>query len=333
MSIEIEIDGIDADRWNELVTSSPHGTPFHRHEALDLMDQFSNASVHLLVGYKGEEPAGLFPIFERSVGPLTTILSPPPDLKVPYLGPILLNTEKLKRRKLDRRHRRFIDACLRMIDERFGPDYQYLRTNFRYDDPRPLLWNGFTATPKHTYLVDLTRDEQDLFMAFSADVRKNVREGEEVDYDIYQGGPDDIEWVIDQVAQRHRQQGLPYRVPSEFAIGLHEHLPEGALKTYVCTMDGSRISGHLVMSMDSILYSWQSIGRMDAQIAGTDLVHWEIIRDGIASDHRYYDLVGANNARLSGYKAKFAPVLRCYYRMEQGPWYMRTLASMYNRLQ
>ena len=93
------------------------GTLFHRWGALEVIEAHSGATMHPLVGYKGQEPVGLFPGFGVTTAGLGTLFSPPPNLLVPYLGPALLNYEKLSTRKAERRHQQFVEESLALVFE------------------------------------------------------------------------------------------------------------------------------------------------------------------------------------------------------------------------
>ena len=96
--MSVEVTRTDGDGWNGHVERSPEATPFHRLEALELFAEYADAELHLLVGTKGQEPVGVFPLFVRRQFGVATAFSPPPALRVPYLGPATLNMAKLKPR-------------------------------------------------------------------------------------------------------------------------------------------------------------------------------------------------------------------------------------------
>ncbi|MFO7834525.1 MAG: GNAT family N-acetyltransferase, partial [Halohasta sp.] len=101
----------DPTEWNDLVERSPQATPFHRAESLGVMADHADATLHPYVGYKGQEPVGIFPIFELSKGPVTAAFSPPPKQKISYLGPALVS-QNGKQRRREKTNSRFITACL-----------------------------------------------------------------------------------------------------------------------------------------------------------------------------------------------------------------------------
>ncbi len=329
MTIEItETD--DGDEWNKHVERATHTTPFHRYEALDHLADAADAELRLLVGYKGQEPVGLFPIFETTTGPFRTVYSPPPHLEVYYLGPVLLDLGQLKQRKAERRHRRFIENSLELIDEEIDPDYVDVRTVDRYTDLRPFTWEEFDVSPSYTYLVDLTAD--DLLMQFSRDARSNVRSREDADCTIREGDTDGLETIIEQVRQRHEEQGKEYRLDPSFVTELSERLPDGCVRPYVCEHDSEIVGGIVTLEYGDTIYRWQGGTKRDVEFAVNDMLDWHIMQDAQSRGRTRYDLVGANLPRLCRYKSKFGPEPTAYYTAQRKTTKMEAVTSVYRRL-
>ena len=333
-SVGVEVvraDGSDREQWNSIVERSPHGTLLHRYEALEVLATHSNTRLHPLIGYVGEEPIGVFPLFELSKGPLTAVFSPPPDLKVHHLGPALVNFEKLKRRKADKRNQRFIESCLDVVS---GLDSQYtnVRTDVRYTDVRPFAWNGFDVTTRYTYVIDLTLGADELLARFNSEARSNIRREYDVDYEIREGNADAIPRIIDHVKARHEEKGKTFPVTTAFVKDLYERLPAGTIRPYVCTVDGQFAGGHVVFNYGDTVFTWVGAAKHDVPIPVNDLLEWRVISDGIEGGLRRYDLAGANNPHLCTYKAKFAPDIERYQEMRKTPPGMDFLTGMYGRV-
>ncbi len=330
MTIEIqEADDSTLERWNSYVEQSDGTTPFHRREALAHLAETANAEVRYLVGYKGQEPVGLFPIFVTTKGPFRLVYSPPPHLEVYYLGPALLNFSKLKQRKAERRHREFIDGALAWIDEEIDPSYMDIRTVDEYTDLRPFAWNGFDVSPSYTYILDLTTE--DLLMQFSRDARSNVRNRDE-DCTIREAGVEGIEAVISQIQARHAAQGKEYRITPEFVTELYERLPDGRVRPYVCERDGDILGGMVTLEAGDTIYRWQGGAKSDVEFPINDLLDWHIIQDARERGLTRYDLVGANLPRLCRYKSKFGPDPVAYYTVQRKTTRMQAVTGMYRRL-
>ncbi|WP_458189378.1 lipid II:glycine glycyltransferase FemX [Haladaptatus sp. NG-WS-4] len=331
MTIEIrEATGDSLDEWNSYVERSKHTTPFHRGEALSHLAQTANAKLRPLVGYKGQEPVGLFPLFETTMGPFRMVYSPPPHLEVYYLGPALLNFEKLKQRKAERRHREFIDGCLDRVDEEIDPDYLDVRTVDEYSDVRPFSWNEFDVSPSYTYVLDITKD--DLLMTFSSDARSNIRSRDEGDWTIREAGVEGIERVITQIQNRHEAQDKEYRIDPAFVTELYDRLPDGQVRPYVCERDDEIVGGLVTLENDDTIYRWQGGAKPDVDFPINDVLDWHIIQEAKSRGLSRYDLVGANLPRLCRYKSKFGPEPVPYYIAKRRTTRMRAVTDVYRRL-
>lgn len=260
-----ELDGRD-----DLVRSSPDGTPFHRRSALRALADNSGTTLHPLVGYKGEEPVGVFPVFAYSKLGVRVAFSPPPHLRVLYLGPTRCNVEKLKRRRAEKRHRRFIEAALDWVDHVVGPRYVHVRTVPSYPDPRPFAWNGFDVTPRHTYRVDLSVGEEQVLERFSRDARRRVQ----MDVDelaVRVGEREHVAAILDQVRSRFEEQGERFGLSTGFATDLYDRLADENLRPYVCTVDSEFVGGALVLRDDTTVYGWQGGAKPDVDLPVNDL--------------------------------------------------------------
>lgn len=320
----------DLDRWDDLVRSSRGGTLFHRRSALRVLADHSDTTLHPLVGYKGQEPVGVFPVFAYSKAGVNAAFSPPPDLRVPYLGPVLCNFEGLKQRRTEKRHRRFVEAALDWVDDIVGPRYVHVRTVPSYPDPRPFQWNGFDATPRHTYHVDLSLGAQTLLDRFSSDARRNV----DVEADgvaIRTGDRDHTAAIFDQVRERFEEQGERFGVPTSFATDLYDRTADGSVRPYICTVDGEFVGGVLVLRDETTIYGWQGGVKTDADVPLNDLLDWHIMREAMDDERTVYDLVGANTPRLCEYKSKFAPEVCTYYSLERAGPTTKVAVEAYRR--
>lgn len=333
MSIDIRrLDRPFAEEWNDLLGHTPRRSPFHRAEALSVIADHSGQTLHPLAGYKGQELVGLFPVFTFERGPLTVAFSPPPDLKVSYLGPVMTGLSHLSANKAERRRRRFVDAALSWLDEEYSPRYVHLRTSTAYDDPRPFAWSGFEGTPRFTYEVDVSREPEELFDQFTRDVRTNVRDAEKRSVTRV-GGHEDARTITRQVRSKYADQGIGFHVTESFVVDLYDALPDGAVRPLVCEVDGSFAGGSLVLEDDDAAYGWMGSVAPSIDVDVNDLVHWRVIEDAAERDLDTYDLVGANDARLSRFKSKFTPSLARYYELTRSGPAMAVAERLYRRVQ
>jgi hypothetical protein len=318
MSITVtRLDDTESNRWDDHVATSPDTTPFHQWAGLEAVADYSGWTLHPLVGYNGDQPVALLPLFERSTGRQTLVRSPPGLLESFPLGPAFLNLGGTKQRKAERRRTEFVDAAEAWLDDHLDPSYVHLRPGPAVSDVRPFHWNGYESTPHYTYVVDLTPDPEDLLGSFSRDARTNVRDAEDAGATVREGGSTEVAEVIRQVERRHREQGEPYPMSVPFVAACHDRLPDGQVRPYVVERDGERVTGMVTLEYGDTVYRWQGGVKYGGDIPATDLLDWRIMQAARERGVERYDLVGANLRRLCGYKAKFSPEPVVYYNLKR----------------
>ncbi|NGM71540.1 GNAT family N-acetyltransferase [Natronolimnobius sp. AArcel1] len=325
----------EAEEWNRYVEKSNGTNPFFRAEALRLQAEDTGTELHLITGFKGQEAVGIFPVFEFSRGPVTGAFSPAPRSWSPYLGPATLNLEKVKQRKADQRVKRFLEGALEWIEMEISPLYtRFVAAEF--EDVRPFTWNQYQVEPGYTYVVDLEGSEEELLNRFSTDARSNVRNADDDAYVIEEGGPDDIEAIVEQVGQRYENQGRSFHLSPDFVRSAHAVLPDGSVRPYVCRPAGEDevLGGILVVESDTTRYRWQGGVKPDADIdlPINDLLDWTVMRDGLREDLERYDLVGAGVPSINRYKAKFNPRLETNYTITRGAFGLDLAIDRYRKL-
>ncbi len=320
------------DEWDGLLDRSPEATPFHRYAFLEVLAEYTDAEVHPLVGYGDDGPIGLFPVFIIRKGPITTAFSPPPGMKIHYMGPVTVGTDALDRAGAEQRNRRFVRSALDRIADRFSPRYIYLYTATRYTDTRPFTWDGFDETPNFTYVVPLEDGADSVFDQFSRDARKNVREVRDADCEIVEADVDAATEIIRMVADRHEEQDEWFPLTPSFIEDLADALSADVFRPYACLMDDEVVGGTIALELGDTAYAWQGGAKPRIDLDVNDAVHWEIMQDATDRGVTRYDLVGANSPRLSRYKSKFAPSLESYVGLEKGGPAMSAAARAYKLL-
>ncbi|MFC7068821.1 GNAT family N-acetyltransferase [Halobaculum lipolyticum] len=332
--MSIEIRSVDDDEtWNGYLDHARTPTPFHRAESLAALARAADARLHRLGGFKGQEPVGVFPVFELERGPVTGVFSPPPDLKVPYLGPsLVVRGSRPKRRRLERQHHEFVERALDHLAATVDPSLVHLRTPPGYEDVRPFSWRAYDVDPRYTYVVDLSRDADDLLASFSSDARRNVTDDYDVDYTIDVGGPAEIRTIVERTAARYAEQGEPFPVEPDFVVDLYEALPEGMVRPTVCRVDGDVVAGTICIEGYGTAIRWLGSAKPAGDLPANDIIDWRYCRAAADRGVTAFDLAGANNQRIAEYKAKFSPDLVPYYRLKCCSRTMDVAVSLYNKL-
>jgi len=305
----MEIQRLSLAEWEDALPNTGVG-PFHQPEMLALIDEYEDGELQLLGGFRGQEPVGLMPVFVRRMYSLRFVISPPPDLGVPWLGPVLLPTSP-KQRKREKLNERFTEAALGAVDA------DDIRTLFgvvgspEYGDPRPYLWSSQNVEPRFNHVLDLADSEPEgVLKSFTRDLRKEIRKGDDLDVTISVEGAAAAERICGELKDRHADQGLTYPTPRAFARDLVTRLDDRT-RVYVARgPSGEFLSGVTLVYANGDAIFWQ--GGTKASYDGVSvnsLLHWEIITDILTDPElesvQRYHLGNALNRRISRYKSKF----------------------------
>ena len=316
-------------QWNDLAANAAQATPFHRYEFLETLADHTGTTFHPFVGFADDRPLGMFPVFEKSVGPLTALFSPAPNLKIRYLGPVVFDWGGADTVGHERRRQDFIGAALSCFEDRFAPSYVLVRTAARFGDHRPFLWRDFEATPQYSYVVDLTPDASSLLDRFSRDARRNIRT-ETPELHVSED-PDAIASILDHLRARHREQGKSYRVTDSFVTDLYERLPDGVVRPYVVHQGDRFVGGMIALEYGDTVYRWQGGAKPEPDLPVTELLDWQVMRRAAERGCTRYDLVGANHRGISRYKSKFDPELVTFQSLVRSSRTMDLLSKLYRR--
>ena len=305
----MEIRTLTLDEWGDVVAQTDAG-PFHQPATLAVLDRYEPGELQLLGGYRGQEPVGLFPVFVRELFSFRFVVSPPPGLSVPWLGPVLIPSSP-KQRKREKLNEEFTEAALGALDT---DDF---RTLFgmvsppQYVDPRPYLWTGHTVDPRFNVVLDLAdRQSEELLNAFTRDLRKEIRKGDDLGIEIKLGGPTEAARVTDDLADRFAEQGLTFETPQALARELATEA-EAHTRVYVARDPaGSYLGGITLLYANGDAIFWQGGTKANYEgVSINSLLHWAIIEDilreqELASVERYHFGNGLNR-RIARYKSKF----------------------------
>lgn len=318
----MRIEELEFAAWEEALPDTGFEV-FHTAEALSVLSRHAPGELHLLAGFKGDRIAGLFPLVtvDRPVG--TAILSPPPGLAIPRLGPLTFPASP-KRRSREQVNRQFTDRALETLDSDRRGSLRRFICPLDYRDPRPFMWDGLSVSTAFTYSVDLAdRTPDDVLGSFSKGLRREVRNGLDLDVAVSVEGEPAVRAVHRATTERYADQGREYTPSWPYVRDLTRALRDtDRCRTYVARgADGSFLSGVTVLYSNDAGYFWQGGAKATYDgVSVNSLIHWRIIEDILERPPRpsveRYDLMGANTERLCRYKAKFGGELVPYYVVE-----------------
>lgn len=294
---------------------------FHTPEVLRVMNAHATGELRLFVGFRGQEPVGLLPVFLREFPGVTVALSPPPGLSVSRLGPAVMSKTP-KRRKQETINQAFTEAVLDAVGTDRGLTLFGMVFSTEYVDPRPYQWKGFDVEPRFTYRLDLRdTDRDEVLKGFTRDLRTEIRKLEETSLEPSVGGAADAVRVYDDYRERFAEQGAEFPTPRAYTRELVATLDDRARVYTVESPSGEFLGGISVLYSDSTAYFWQGGMRADYEgLSVNSLLHWRIIEDILRDPEldsvERYDLGRAAVQRLGRYKSKFNPDLVPYYEVK-----------------
>lgn len=329
----MRIEQIDLDSWGDTLPDSGFEV-FHTPQALEVIDDHTDASMVLYGAFKGQEPIGLFPVFDRSISIGRRVTSPPPSMGIPRLGPLVMPTSP-KQRKRESVNKKFVEQVLDELDVDSSRTLLHLVCPEDYGDPRPFQWTGMNINQRFTYVLDLSSTTADQVLdGFSRSLRKDILDAQDLDFTITKEGTDAAELIYDDIAKRYEECEDSFPVGRAFFLDIVDQL-EDRSRVYVARgPDGEYLSGIVALYSNDRALFWQGGVRVEYEnVSVNSTLHWEIISDvlsGDAPDVSGYDLVGANTPRLCRYKAQFSGDLVPYYTVESSGIEMSVAKRFYS---
>jgi len=296
----------DAELWDRLVESSPHGTIFHTWKWLKIVEKHTNSRLYPLIGYKGTVPVGIFPIFFKKKG-LKMIFSPPPGSAIPHLGPTIMNYNALKQSKRESIYKDFQRSVEDFISK-LKPHYISVSLT-PFMDPRPFIWSGYRLNANFDYYLILTREEE-VWKNFDLNLRQHIKRAEKKGIKIEEGSKEDLEFIYDSLLRRYREQKRTVTVPKDYLMELYDAFYPENLKVFIARYEGKNVGGIVALIFKDKIVFWIGAAKPEMKkVSPNDLAQWEAIRWGCSHGLRVYEEIGAGTERLVGFKNKYNPEL------------------------
>jgi len=317
----MRVERVDGDEWARALPDSG-AEVFHTPEALAVLEEHAPGELVRLAAFKGDRPAALLPAFvgERPVG--RTVVSPPPSMNVPRLGPLLMPASP-KQRKREKLNREFVDSAIEQLRADAPGTLFRLVCPPGYTDPRPFDWAGMSVEPTFTYTVETgDADADELLSGVSRSLRREIRDARDSEVSVASEGPDAAREVHRATEARYHEQGRSYPMEWSYVRDLTRALADvDRCRVYVAHEGGQFLTGVTVLYSDEAAYFWQGGTRaVHDGVSVNSLLHWRVIEDLVEDPPREsvtrYDLMGANTERLCRYKGKFGGRLVPYYTVE-----------------
>jgi len=309
MTIRIEVSR-DKELWNAIVEKSPQGTIFHTWDWLKIAEKHTNAKLYPLIGFKGSEPIGAFPIFYNKKLLIKITYSPPAYVSIPYLGPIIANYNNLKEdKKLS-----YLTHLIKVVDDfiinELHSNYISIILPPNQLDCRPFKWLGYAISPAFHYLVNLSNGEEYIWSQIKRKLRSDIERTKKKGVYVEEGEKEDLIYIYNLLVQRYKDQNLSVNVSKNYLIDIYEKFSPENLKIFVAKHNDKILTGIVVLIYKNKATFW--IGAPKKNFMGTspnDLIQWEAIRWACRKNLKYYEEIGAGVERLAVFKSKYNPHL------------------------
>ncbi len=320
MVIKLKIaDDTNSEEWDDLVEASPHGTLFHTWKFLKIVEKHTSSKLYPLIGMKGTTPIGVYPLFLQRKHSIKLVLSPPSGALLLYLGPALLDYDRLKQSKKESTFVDFQKKIDEFLQSEIGYNYARIRTIPGLIDSRPFLWTNYKVEPLYTYMLDLDKPPDEIWKTFNKQVRMEINKTIKQGVKVKEGSEEDLEVLRQSVFNRFIEQGLKSRDYSAYLRDIYESFYPKNFRVFVGNYKEEVIGGLTLICYKDKVSLWMGVPKTDLKgIYPNDLVMWESIKWAYENGFKKYEIMDSgDDPRLKRFKSKFNPELCFWYSAEK----------------
>ncbi|HOX34158.1 MAG TPA: GNAT family N-acetyltransferase [Methanoregulaceae archaeon] len=309
----------DAQIWDKIVTSSPQGSIFHTWKWLHLVEKHTDTRLYPIMGLKGEAIIGILPVFHMKKYGMSAAFSPPPSTDIPYLGPVLKDSEGYPQYKKESIEKEFQSSVDHYLTSDLGCGFIAL-TLSTHHDPRPYMWADYILEPIFDYHLNLNQDIEAIWQKMNNKLRAVIKRTEKQGVIIEDGSEADLIDIYNSVFRRYKEQNRSLTLSQDYLVDLYRAFYPENFKVFVAKENGETIGGIIAISYNNRILSWVGKAKPESSnISPNDLAQWEIIRYANSKGYSLYEEIGAGTERLSRFKAKFNPKPVCRFYVRKYP--------------
>ena len=288
--------------YARLWASSPQRTVFAHPQVLAAVGEVFGLTTHVVAAPDGEGLAAALPVFEKRRGPFKAAALPP---LVPVVSPLL--AEPLRENEVHAR-RSPLDVLLNHLGTRYAQASLLLHPTLT--DARPLLWGGWSVTPRTTYVLNLLESE-DVLQHWSDGPRRTARQHADT-YTVVEDRAH-TETAVALMEASYRRHGEELGLDSEAVRRLAWKLTDsGHARVFAAISHETDVhEAALVIAHDErTAYYWLA-GSQPGPAMTVLLAHVlpRLRYDGITA----FDFMGANVPSIAEFKRRFGARLTPYY--------------------
>lgn len=299
----------DRKLWDKLVEKSPQGTLFHRWDFLKIIEKHSKARLCPIIGMKGADEIGVYPLFYKKSAMLRTVFSPPPHVAAFYMGPALSGEVSARKSRKTSMFAEFQQAADDYISKDLKADYVSVHTVPDLDC-RPLKWTGYRLDAIYNYRFDLAIGPDRIWEGFDSEIKRGIKKTQAAGVSVEEGGKEEVAKLFDLMNDRYEEQGKTVSVPKQYLLEVYDAFADN-LKIMVAKYNGEMVSGVMDIRYKGRYTGW--IGNPKTDLHGiypNNLLLWESVKCAHRDGAGRFDIVGAAGIhRLSRYYEGFGPDL------------------------
>jgi len=319
INLKIAVEG-DGGLWDDVVEKSPHGTLFHTWEFLKIVEKHTKSTLYPILGLRGTTPIGVYPLFLQKKHSSNLVFSPPPGTLLLYMGPVLIDYDKLKQSKKESIFQEFQKKINEFLHSEIQYNYVRIRASPGFIDSRPFLWTDYTVEPLYTYSIDLNKNGYEaVWKNFNKQVRIDINKTEREGVKAREGSRRDLELLQDSIADRFMKQGFRPRDHSRYLDNIYDSFHPDNFRVFVGEYKDNVVGGLTLFCYKERVSLWMGIPKTDLKgIYPNDLVLWESIKWASENGFKEYEIMDAgDDPRLRHFKSKFNPELSLWYSAEK----------------
>lgn len=318
----------DRELWDREVDRSPGSQFFHQWDCLKILEKHSGFRLLPYGFYENDMLTCLLPLYYRNYAGVRFLLSPPPKVKVTYLGPVMCdNYESLAEYDRQQRLCEMVDG-INTIVKKYRPHYLSVLTPPGVTDVRPFSWSGFGVKVGYEYIIDLEPSRETLWADLSKDCRERIKSAGKESLRLEEG--DDPRKMIDLLKSTlttHSVKPVFYdntcSYLEDLLMACHDNL-----KLYFLYRGEEIVGSMLNYGFKDKYVSWMGT----AKNGYSEYLEWESINLGKQGGYRKYENPDANTKRLVQYKSKFNPVPEIDFDVYRRDALGRLIALSYSKL-
>ena len=195
-------------------------------------------------------------------------------------------------------------------------------------DMQPFQWLGFKVNPKYTYLLNLTKSEDQLLSSMSPERRTNLKKAQKQNYEIKSFEKKDFQSLLDHTLKKLNRAAYAKAIKKL----LHEYAnPENAI-IEVVYQDSIPVSGIFCIYYNEVAV--YLIGAFDPKIGSEgagSLAMWSSILSCKAHGVHSFDFSGSMVPNIERYFRGFGGELQTYFNITKMSRWLRFSADIFGR--